>query len=127
MSLNGGSPLPPHYMHSQMSLIEVFFPGFSFISATTQQLLAGNRQFVQLHSIPLCFIILALFAHYAFSYVSKVARNYFSSYFTPCNCAYDMLVDWLPRQQIIDNAHSLIARVGSSQVLCRCQTCSSSS
>ncbi|KAL2811827.1 BCS1 N terminal-domain-containing protein, partial [Aspergillus cavernicola] len=99
----------------QASLVDIFFPGFSFISTSAQQLLAGNLNgFTRL----LCACgIFVLFARYAFNYISDVVRNYFTStiHVSYYDEAYDMLVDWIAHQQFVGHAHSLIARVGSSR------------
>lgn len=71
ISGSGSSPL-------QMSLGDVFFPGFSMVSASTQQLLAGN---MDSYTRLLCtFGMFVLFARYAVRYVWEIVRSYFSSY-----------------------------------------------
>jgi chaperone BCS1 len=71
ISGSGSSPF-------QMSLGDVFFPGFSMVSASTQQLLAGN---MDSYTRLLCtFGMFVLFARYAVRYVWEIVRSYFSSY-----------------------------------------------
>lgn len=69
----GSNHSPP-----QMSLMDVLFPGFSMISASANQLLAGN---VDSYTRLLCtFGMFVLFARYAVRYVWEIVRSYFSSY-----------------------------------------------
>jgi chaperone BCS1 len=73
-AINGGSYHGP----SQMSLIDVIFPGFSMVSASAHQLLAGN---LDSYTRLLCtFGMFVLFARYAVRYVWEIVRSYFSSY-----------------------------------------------
>lgn len=81
--LNGVGSLPVQPMPShQMSIVDVFFqdvffPGFSGISATMQQVLAGN---VDSYARLLCIGgMLVFLARYAYRYVKKVVETYFSS------------------------------------------------
>lgn len=70
-------PFYPINSPRQMSLIDILFPGLSVVSASTQQLLAGN-----LDSYTRIFCTLgafALFTRYAIRYVWELVRNYFSS------------------------------------------------
>ncbi|KXL49183.1 hypothetical protein M433DRAFT_548230 [Acidomyces richmondensis BFW] len=101
----GSNHSPP-----QMSLMDVLFPGFSMISASANQLLAGN---VDSYTRLLCtFGMFVLFARYAVRYVWEIVRSYFTStiYVSYYDEAYDMLVDWIADQPFVHNAHSLIAR-----------------
>ncbi|KAJ5703246.1 P-loop containing nucleoside triphosphate hydrolase protein [Penicillium malachiteum] len=110
MSGGGSYPSPSH-----MSLIDVFFPGLSIASASAQQLLAGN---LDSYTRLFCTLgIFVLFARYAVRYVWDIVRNYFTStiYVSYYDEAYDMLVDWIADQPFVHNAHSLIARVRSTQ------------
>ena len=60
ISGSGSSPL-------QMSLSDVFFPGFSMVSASTQQLLASN---IDSYTRLLCtFGMFVLFARYTVRYI----------------------------------------------------------
>ncbi|KAJ6096610.1 P-loop containing nucleoside triphosphate hydrolase protein [Penicillium sp. IBT 16267x] len=100
---------------SQASLVDVFFPGFSVISASAQQLLTGN---LDSYSRLLCtFGMFVLFVRYAVRYIWEIVRSYFTStiYVSYYDEAYDMLVDWIADQPFVHNAHSLIARVRSTQ------------
>ncbi|CAI7626047.1 unnamed protein product [Penicillium pancosmium] len=107
-TISGGSYRDP----SQMSLIDVVFPGFSMASASVQQLLAGN---LDSYTRLFCSLgMFALFARYAVRYfwdISEASTIYVSYY----DEAYDMLVDWIADQPFVHNAHSLIARVRSTQ------------
>ncbi|KAJ6105168.1 P-loop containing nucleoside triphosphate hydrolase protein [Penicillium sp. IBT 18751x] len=107
ISGGGSYPSPSH-----MSLIDVFFPGLSMASASAQQLLAGN---LDSYTRLFCTLgIFVLFARYAVRYfwdISEASTIYVSYY----DEAYDMLVDWIADQPFVHNAHSLIARVRSTQ------------
>ncbi|KAI2872838.1 hypothetical protein CBS11852_10824 [Aspergillus niger] len=110
-AINGGSYHGP----SQMALIDVIFPGFSMASASAHQLLAGN---LDSYTRLFCaFGMFVLFARYAVRYVWEIVRSYFTStiYVSYYDEAYDMLVDWIADQPFVHNAHSLIARVRSTQ------------
>ena len=65
------------YGPSQISLIDLLFPGFSGVSVSAQQLLAGNMDsFTRLF----CTLgMLVLFTRYALRYVWDLVRSYFSS------------------------------------------------
>lgn len=75
----GGS----YHSLSQISLIDVFFPGFSMVSTSAHQLLGGN---LDSYTRLLCtFGIFILFARYAVRYVWEIVRSYFSSYASCCD------------------------------------------
>lgn len=63
---------------SQMSLIDVIFPGFSMVSTSAHQLLAGNLD--SYTQIFCTFGMFVLFTRYAVNYVWRIVRSYFSSY-----------------------------------------------
>ncbi|KAJ5993342.1 P-loop containing nucleoside triphosphate hydrolase protein [Penicillium sp. IBT 35674x] len=111
-SINGGAM---YHSPSQMSLIDVLFPGLGSVSVSAQQLLAGNLDsYTRLFcSLGIC----VLFARYAVRYVWDIVKSYFTStiYVSYYDEAYDMLVDWIADQPFVHNAHSLIARVRSTQ------------
>lgn len=72
-AIGGGS----YHSPSQMSLIDVLFPGFSMASASAQQLLAGN---LDSYTRLLCTLgMFVLFTRYAVRYVGELVRSYFSS------------------------------------------------
>lgn len=74
-SINGGAM---YHSPSQMSLIDVLFPGLSSVSVSAQQLLAGN---LDSYTRLFCSLgIFVLFARYAVRYVWDIVRSYFSSY-----------------------------------------------
>ncbi|RDH26960.1 P-loop containing nucleoside triphosphate hydrolase protein [Aspergillus welwitschiae] len=95
---------------SQMSLIHVIFPGFSMVSTSAHQLLAGNLD--SYTQIFCTFGMFVLFTRYAVNYVWGIVRSYFTStiYVSYYDEAHDMLVDWIADQPFVHNAHSLIAR-----------------
>lgn len=65
-----------HHSPSQMSLIDILFPGLSMISATAQQLLAGN---LDSYTRPLCTLgMFVLFTRYAARYIWELVRCYLS-------------------------------------------------
>ncbi|KAJ5644222.1 P-loop containing nucleoside triphosphate hydrolase protein [Penicillium longicatenatum] len=98
-----------------MSLLDVFFPGLSMVSASAQHLFAGNLDSTTRFLCTLGMFI--LFARYAICYAWEVVRKYFTStiYVSYYDEAYDMLVDWIAEQPFVHNAHSLIARVRTTQ------------
>lgn len=70
----GGSS---YHNPSQMSLIDVLFPGFGMVSASAQQLFAGN---LDSYTRLLCTVgMFILFTRYAVRYVGELVRSYFSS------------------------------------------------
>ncbi|KAJ5043551.1 hypothetical protein NUH16_000340 [Penicillium rubens] len=98
-----------------MSLIDVLFPGFGMVSASAQQLFAGN---LDSYTRLLCTVgMFILFTRYAVRYVGELVRSYFTStiHVSYYDEAYDMLVDWIAHQPFVRNAHSIIARVRSPQ------------
>ncbi|KAJ5183265.1 hypothetical protein N7492_000881 [Penicillium capsulatum] len=98
-----------------MSLIDILFPGLSVVSASAQQVFAGN---LDSYTRLLCTLgMVVLFTRYAIRYVWELVRSYFTStiHVSYYDEAYDMLVDWIASQPFVHNAHSLIARVRSPQ------------
>lgn len=85
-AVGGDSSLPLHNIPYQTSLVDIFFPGFSFISASAQHLLAGDLN--GLTRLLCACGIFVLFARYACNHMSSVVRNYFSSYFSPSDDPY---------------------------------------
>lgn len=65
-------------MTSSMSVVDIFFPGFSAVNASAQQLLLGDTDgYVRL----LCMgAVLAIFARYAYNYTNDLINKYFSSF-----------------------------------------------
>ena len=62
----------------QMSLMDILFPGLGVVSASAQQLLAGN---MNSYTRLLCTLgMFILFARYTVRYVWELVRSYFSSY-----------------------------------------------
>ncbi|KAJ5111738.1 hypothetical protein NUU61_001368 [Penicillium alfredii] len=108
--ISGGGSSP-----AQMSLIDILFPGLSVVSASVQQLLAGN---LDSYTRLFCTLgVFVLFTRYAVRYVWDLVRSYFMStlHVSYYDEAYDMLVDWIAQQPFVHNAQSLIARVRSPQ------------
>lgn len=80
-AINSGYPGP-----SQMSPIDVIFLGFSMVSTTAHQLLAGNLDsYTRLFCI---FVVFVLVTRYGVNYVWGIVRTYFSSYV----CSYDGMI-----------------------------------
>jgi chaperone BCS1 len=66
-----------YHSHSQVSLIDILFPGFNLVSASARQLLAGN---LDSYTRLLCILgMLVLFTRYAVRYIGELVRSYFSS------------------------------------------------
>ncbi|KAJ5240024.1 hypothetical protein DTO027B5_4654 [Paecilomyces variotii] len=111
-AINGGVN---YHNPTQISLMDILFPGLGVVSASAQQLLAGN---MNSYTRLLCNLgMFILFARYTVRYVWELVRSYFTStiYVSYYDEAYDMLVDWIADQPFVHNAHSLIARVRSTQ------------
>jgi chaperone BCS1 len=71
----GSPPVQPIPSH-QISIIDVFIPGFSSISATMQQVLAGN---MDSYARLLCIVgVLVFLVRYAYRYVKELVETYFS-------------------------------------------------
>ncbi|CAI7622361.1 unnamed protein product [Penicillium manginii] len=108
-SINGGAI---YHSPSQMSLIDILFPGLGSVFVSAQQLLAGNLDsYTRLFCTLGIFVIFARYAVRYFWDISEASTIYVSYY----DEAYDMLVDWIADQPFVHNAHSLIARVRSTQ------------
>jgi chaperone BCS1 len=64
-----------------MSIVDIFFPGFSGLSATVQQLSAGNlNSYAGLFCIGGIFVFLG---RYVYSYLKELVETYFSSWLSP--------------------------------------------
>jgi chaperone BCS1 len=60
----------------QISIIDVIFPGFSGISASIQQLLAGN---LNSHARILCIVaVFVIMVRYAYRYAKGIVEDNFS-------------------------------------------------
>ena len=75
--MNGASlpiqPIPSH----QISIVDVFFPGFAGISVSMQQLLAGN---LNSYARLLCFCgMLVFLVRYGYRYLAELVETHFSS------------------------------------------------
>jgi mitochondrial chaperone BCS1 len=72
-AFNGASLIQP--FPSQLSIIDIFFPGFTTVSASARELVNGNISFGRL----LCIGGLLIFlAHYTFRYFGELVDRYFS-------------------------------------------------
>jgi chaperone BCS1 len=75
---SGAEYMPMHPMASPISVVDIFFPGFSALNATAQQLLLNNTNgYVRLLCIGAVF---AIFARYAYRYTNDLISKYFSSF-----------------------------------------------
>ena len=92
-----GSLSPLQYPLSQMSLAEIFFPGFNVISTSAKQLLADDSN--STHLLFVCGALL-IFIQYTSSYIKDIVRTYFSSCFSPRNGAY-LTVDSFDNPRLI--------------------------
>ncbi|OJD12142.1 hypothetical protein AJ78_07213 [Emergomyces pasteurianus Ep9510] len=76
-SFNVAGSLPIHTVPSQISIVDAFFPGFTAISASIQQVLAGN---LNSYAHLLCFCGMLLFlGRYAARYLMDLMETYFTS------------------------------------------------
>jgi chaperone BCS1 len=76
-AFNGANTLPIHSIPShQISILDAFFPGFTGISASVQQLLAGNTDGFA-HLLCICGILLFL-VRYGYRYSMELVEAYFS-------------------------------------------------
>lgn len=69
--------LPIQPMLAPISIVDVFFPGFSAVAASAQQLLVGDvNSYVRLLYMGAVFVV---FVRYAFGYAKDLINKYFSS------------------------------------------------
>ncbi|EQL29692.1 hypothetical protein BDFG_07745 [Blastomyces dermatitidis ATCC 26199] len=114
-SFNVAGSLPIHTAPSQISIVDVFFAGFTAISASIQELLAGNlNRYARLLCI--CGALL-VFVRYAYRYLIDTVETYFISTFTVpyYNEAYDMLIAWVSDQPFAHKARSSLVSVGGQR------------
>ncbi|OJD20802.1 hypothetical protein ACJ73_07861 [Blastomyces percursus] len=114
-SFNVAGSLPIHTVPSQISIVDAFFPGFTAISASIQQVLAGN---LNSYAHVLCFCGMLLFlGRYAARYLMDLMETYFTStvHVSYYNEAYDMLIAWVSTQPFAHKARSSLASVGGMQ------------
>ncbi|OJD28050.1 hypothetical protein ACJ73_00556 [Blastomyces percursus] len=127
-AFNSGS-LPNPIMPS-ISVVDFFFPGFTAISTSTQQLLAGD---VNSYARLLCSIgALVLLARYACRYAIELVDKHLSSCILPemklfltfeastihvsyYSEAFDMLIAWVSVQPFAQNAHLILVSVGARE------------
>ncbi|EDN03759.1 hypothetical protein I7I51_05369 [Histoplasma capsulatum] len=114
-SFNVAGSLPIHTFPSQISIVDAFFPGFTAISASIQQVLAGN---LNSYAHLLCFCGMLLFlGRYAARYLMDLMETYFTStvHVSYYNEAYDMLIAWVSTQPFAHKARSSLASIGGMQ------------
>uniref|UniRef100_A0A093URQ2 Putative mitochondrial chaperone BCS1-B n=1 Tax=Talaromyces marneffei PM1 TaxID=1077442 RepID=A0A093URQ2_TALMA len=106
-----------HPIASPISVVDIFFPGFSALNATAQQLLLNNTNgYVRL----LCVLaVFAIFARYAYRYTNDLISKYFTYtihvyYYDE---AYEMVIAWIYRQPFAKEADSLMVRVKTRDVV----------
>ncbi|EDN04061.1 predicted protein [Histoplasma mississippiense (nom. inval.)] len=112
---NNAGSLPIHTATSQISIVDVFFPGFTGISVSIQQLLASD---LNSYAHLLCFCSMLLFlGRYAVRYLTDLMETYFTStvHVSYYNEAYDMLIAWVSTQPFAHKAHSSLASIGGMQ------------
>ncbi|KUL81905.1 hypothetical protein ZTR_09532 [Talaromyces verruculosus] len=117
MNAFSGAEYPPmHPVASPISVVDIFFPGFSALNATAQQLLLNNTNgYVRLLCIGAVF---AIFARYAYRHTNDLINKYFTHtihvyYYDE---AYEMVIAWIYRQPFAKEAHSLMARVKTRDI-----------
>ncbi|KAL2384082.1 hypothetical protein RJ035_005482 [Blastomyces gilchristii] len=108
---NGAGSLPIHTFPSQISIVDIFLPGFTAISASIRQVLAGNLN--SAHLLCLCGALLLL-ARYVYRYLTDIVEIHFTSitnvlYYDE---AHDMLKTWVSDQPFARKARSSIVSVG---------------
>ncbi|KAH8661726.1 mitochondrial chaperone BCS1 [Ilyonectria robusta] len=93
-----------------MSILEIFFPGFSHASGTIQQLLAGGLNSYA-HLICL-FGLLAFFGTYTHK-LNAFLEDHFTStvYVQRSDEAYNMVLEWISSRSLDNAARTSIARV----------------
>ncbi|QSS61743.1 hypothetical protein I7I51_03920, partial [Histoplasma capsulatum] len=74
-AFNSGSSSPIHTAPTQISIMDVFFPGFTGITASMQQLLTGNLNSYA-HLMCMCGMFLFL-GRYAYRYLTELVEAYF--------------------------------------------------
>ncbi|EDN11259.1 predicted protein [Histoplasma mississippiense (nom. inval.)] len=114
-AFNTAGSLPIHTAASQISIVDVFFPGFTGISASIQQLLASD---LNSYAHLLCFCSMLLFlGRYAVRYLTDLMETYFTStvHVSYYNEAYDMVITWVSTQPFAHKARSSLASVGGMQ------------
>ncbi|EQL29130.1 hypothetical protein BDFG_08197 [Blastomyces dermatitidis ATCC 26199] len=72
---NGAGSLPIHTFPSQISIVDIFLPGFTAISASIRQVLAGNLN--SAHLLCLCGALLLL-ARYVDRYLTDIVEIHFT-------------------------------------------------
>ncbi|OJD11466.1 hypothetical protein AJ78_07772 [Emergomyces pasteurianus Ep9510] len=114
-AFNSAGSSPIHTAASQISIVDVFFPGFTSIAASVQQLLATDlNSYVHI----LCFCGMLLFlGRYAVRYLTDLMKTYFTStvHVSYYNEAYDMLIAWVSTQPFAHKARSSLASIGGMQ------------
>ncbi|KAH7363941.1 BCS1 N terminal-domain-containing protein [Rhexocercosporidium sp. MPI-PUGE-AT-0058] len=96
---------------SPVSMVDVFFPGLTNISAVLQQLLAGPNSYGRLFCI--CGLAVC-FGRYVKEFFEAFVTRHFTSrvYVSHSNEAHDMLVAWISSQPFSRKASSLLVSAG---------------
>ncbi|EED14486.1 metalloprotease m41 ftsh, putative [Talaromyces stipitatus ATCC 10500] len=116
-AFSGVEYLPMHPMASPISVVDIFFPGFSTLNASAQQLLLNNANgYVRL----LCMgAVFAIFARYVYGYANELINKHFSPtihvyYYDE---AYEMIKYWVQQQPFAKEVASLMVRVKTRTVV----------
>ncbi|EED22750.1 bcs1 AAA-type ATPase, putative [Talaromyces stipitatus ATCC 10500] len=116
-AFSGIDYLPIHPTASPISVVDIFFPGFSALNASAQRLLLNNANgYVRLICMGVVFLI---FARYAYGYANDLINKYFSPtvhvyYYDE---AYDMVINWIHQQPFAGEAASLMVRLKTRTVV----------
>ncbi|EGE08382.1 hypothetical protein TEQG_07492 [Trichophyton equinum CBS 127.97] len=113
-AFNSAGSLPNPIMPS-ISVVDFFFPGFTAISTSMQQLLAGD---VNSYARLLCGIgVLVLLIRYACHYTIELVDKHFTStiHVSYYSEAFDMLIAWVSVQPFAQNAYSTLVSVGARE------------
>ncbi|KAH8706063.1 putative mitochondrial chaperone bcs1 [Talaromyces proteolyticus] len=114
-AFSGVDYLPLRPMASPMSVVDVFFPGFSAVNASVQQLLPHDvNGYVHLLCMGAVFVV---FARYAYSYANDVINKYLSRtiHIKYYDETYEMVTNWVQQQPFAREAASLMAHVRTQQ------------
>ncbi|KAH8651726.1 P-loop containing nucleoside triphosphate hydrolase protein [Ilyonectria robusta] len=109
-SSNTSPPLVQETPFQQMSILDIFFPGFSHISSTIQQLLAGD---LSSYAHLMClFGLLAFFGTYTHK-LRVLLEDHFTStvYVQRSDETYNMVLERVSSRSLDNAARSSIARV----------------
>ncbi|CAM1503416.1 Fc.00g081920.m01.CDS01 [Cosmosporella sp. VM-42] len=112
-TFNHAATPPVHFIQpTPASILDFFIPGFTGISAASEQLLKGNLNF---YARVLCiFGIFVFLANHVYSYLREVTDTHLTASVRVQNSneAYDMLITWVAAQPFAQEVRSSLARVG---------------